>query len=104
MPSPVSMIRISISSGDGFEVAIVIRPLVGVNFTLFLTRFQKTCCDPARLQQVFWNLVKNSVKFTPTNGRITMATSNPSPDEIEIRIIDTGLGIEAEKVDKIFHA
>src|SRR5947199_4721418 len=26
--------------------------------------------DPARLQQIFWNLIKNSVKFTPENGRI----------------------------------
>src|SRR5437016_9533084 len=60
--------------------------------------------DPARLQQVFWNLVKNSVKFTPTNGRITIATSNTLPDEIEIRISDTGIGIEEEKVEKIFNA
>src|SRR5213596_273557 len=56
--------------------------------------------DPARLQQVFWNLVKNSVKFTPTNGRITIATSNIPPDEIEVRISDTGIGIEPEKVEK----
>jgi signal transduction histidine kinase len=60
--------------------------------------------DPARLQQVFWNLVKNSVKFTPANGRITMATSNILPDEIEVRITDTGIGIEPEKVGKIFNA
>src|SRR6184192_2733441 len=50
--------------------------------------------DPARLQQVFWNLVKNSVKFTPANGRITVATSNTLPEDIEIRISDTGIGIE----------
>ena len=60
--------------------------------------------DPARLQQVFWNLVKNSVKFTPANGRITMTTSNPLPDKIEVRITDTGIGIEEEKIGKIFNA
>src|SRR5207237_5172713 len=60
--------------------------------------------DPARLQQVFWNLVKNSVKFTPANGRITMTTSNTLPDNIEVRITDTGIGIEEEKIGKIFNA
>jgi signal transduction histidine kinase/CheY-like chemotaxis protein len=60
--------------------------------------------DPARLQQVFWNLIKNSVKFTPARGRITIATQNPTPDEIEIRISDTGIGIDPEKIGKIFHA
>jgi len=60
--------------------------------------------DPARLQQVFWNLVKNSVKFTPEGGRITMATANLSTNEIEIRISDTGIGIELDKIGKIFNA
>src|SRR6266704_1573872 len=60
--------------------------------------------DPARLQQVFWNLIKNSVKFTPPQGRITIETLNPTPEEIEIRISDTGIGIEQEKIDKIFNA
>src|SRR6184192_2482870 len=60
--------------------------------------------DPARLQQVFWNLIKNSVKFTPEKGRITIETLNPAPDKIEVRIIDTGIGIEPEKIDKIFNA
>src|SRR6266487_560427 len=60
--------------------------------------------DPARLQQVFWNLIKNSVKFTPEKGRITIETLNPAPDKIEARIIDTGIGIEQETIDKIFNA
>src|SRR5437870_1169632 len=60
--------------------------------------------DPARLQQVFWNLIKNSVKFTPEKGKITIETSNPTPDKIEVRVIDTGIGIEPEKIDKIFNA
>jgi signal transduction histidine kinase len=60
--------------------------------------------DPARLQQVFWNLIKNSVKFTPAQGRIIVETFNSSPDEIEIRTTDTGIGIEPEKIGKIFNA
>ena len=59
--------------------------------------------DPARLQQVFWNLIKNSVKFTPENGLIIVETVNPAPNKIEARIIDTGIGIEGEKIDKIFN-
>src|SRR5581483_804792 len=60
--------------------------------------------DPARLQQVFWNLIKNSVKFTPEGGRITVSTANIPPDEIEVRVTDTGIGIESDKIDKIFNA
>ena len=60
--------------------------------------------DPARLQQVFWNLIKNSVKFTPEKGQITIETVNPTPDKIEVRVVDTGIGIESEAIDKIFNA
>ncbi len=60
--------------------------------------------DPARLQQVFWNLIKNSVKFTPAQGRIVIETFNPSPEQIEIHTTDTGIGIEREKIAKVFNA
>ncbi len=60
--------------------------------------------DPARLQQVFWNLIKNSVKFTPDGGRIAVGTVNLEAGQIEIRTSDTGIGIEPEKVSKIFNA
>ena len=60
--------------------------------------------DPARLQQVFWNLIKNSVKFTPGKGRITIESLNPAPDKIEVRVTDTGIGIEPETIGRIFNA
>jgi CheY-like chemotaxis protein/nitrogen-specific signal transduction histidine kinase len=60
--------------------------------------------DPARLQQVFWNLIKNSVKFTPEKGRIVIETLNPSPDTVEIRTSDTGIGIEPDTMGRIFNA
>ncbi len=74
-----------------------------VNFEL---RAERTYVDgdPARLQQVFWNLIKNSVKFTPEKGRISIQTLNPTPDKIEVRVVDTGIGIEPETIGKIFNA
>src|SRR5436309_10040408 len=60
--------------------------------------------DSARRQQAFWNLIKNGVKFTPEKGRITIETLNPAPQKIMVRITDTGIGIESEKIDKIFNA
>ncbi len=63
-----------------------------------------TEADPARLQQVFWNVIKNSVKFTPEQGRIVIETFNPTPENIEIKITDTGIGIEEAKLGKIFNA
>lgn len=74
-----------------------------VNFELRAARTYVEA-DPARLQQVFWNLIKNSVKFTPEKGRISIETLNPVPDKIEVRVIDTGIGIESETIDKIFDA
>src|SRR2546429_5288117 len=52
--------------------------------------------DPARLQQIFWNLINNAVKFTPENGQIIITTSNDSRGQLRVEIADTGLGIEAE--------
>jgi signal transduction histidine kinase/CheY-like chemotaxis protein len=74
-----------------------------VNFQL---RAERTYVegDPARLQQVFWNLIKNSVKFTPEKGRISIETLNSAPGKIEVRVIDTGIGIESETIGRIFDA
>jgi HAMP domain-containing protein/signal transduction histidine kinase len=60
--------------------------------------------DSARLQQIFWNLINNAVKFTQRNGRIIISTSNDSRGQLRVEIADTGLGIEPEALPKIFDA
>ena len=60
--------------------------------------------DTARLQQVFWNLVKNAIKFTPPEGRIEIITRNLNPASIEIVLRDNGVGIEPGLLPRIFEA
>jgi PAS domain S-box-containing protein len=60
--------------------------------------------DSARLQQVFWNVVKNAIKFTPAGGQVQVSTTNDVPGKISIRIADEGIGIEPEFLPGIFNA
>lgn len=60
--------------------------------------------DSSRLQQVFWNVLKNASKFTPDRGAVTVRTFNPKPEALKIEISDTGVGIEPEHLEKVFDA
>src|SRR5439155_17538967 len=60
--------------------------------------------DVARLQQVFWNLLKNAVKFTPVSGTISVRCIALRPGALRIDVTDTGIGIEPEVLPKIFDA
>ncbi len=58
--------------------------------------------DSARLQQVFWNIIKNAIKFTPAGGRITVRTGNDGPGRVRIAIDDTGVGMSPETLGRVF--
>ena len=60
--------------------------------------------DAARLQQVFWNLLKNAVKFTPAGGRIRVVTRSSGEGRIEVSVIDPGIGIAPEDLPRLFNA
>ena len=88
-------LNITAGDSDGRQLEVVRR---------FEARHFHTWGDSARLQQVFWNLIKNAFKFTPPGGRIEISTSNPEPSRIEISLRDNGVGIEADLLPRIFEA
>ncbi len=57
--------------------------------------------DAVRLQQVFWNLVSNAVKFTPAEGRVTIALAE-SDGELRIVVADTGPGLDGSLLPHLF--
>jgi signal transduction histidine kinase len=57
--------------------------------------------DADRIQQIVWNLLANSVKFTPTGGRITVELFETTT-HAEIRVTDTGIGIHADFLPHVF--
>jgi PAS domain S-box-containing protein len=57
--------------------------------------------DAARLQQVFWNLLKNAAKFTPQGGRVSLQSYNYK-GAVRIDVTDSGMGIDKHLLPKIF--
>ena len=55
-----------------------------------------------RLQQVFWNLINNAVKFTPSGGQIAIRTYNGERGRFHFDITDNGIGIEPDRLDSLF--
>ena len=60
--------------------------------------------DAARLQQVFWNLLKNSVKFTPPGGRIDVRCRRDGAGHVIAEVHDSGEGIHPEALPRLFKA
>ena len=66
--------------------------------------------DGARVQQILWNPLKNAVKFTPAGGNVSVRTRNGSADGAEatdrlrVTVSDTGVGIAADVLPKVFDA
>jgi signal transduction histidine kinase/ActR/RegA family two-component response regulator len=64
--------------------------------------------DPIRFQQALWNLIKNAIKFTPAGGRVSVRTDDrqispaSSGGVLVVQVSDTGIGIEAGMIDRIF--
>lgn len=60
--------------------------------------------DAVRLRQIFWNIFKNAVKFTPDAGKITVETKALPDGNLLVAITDTGIGMEPNELERIFGA
>jgi PAS domain S-box-containing protein len=60
--------------------------------------------DPARLQQVLWNVLKNAAKFTREGGNIWVSTLRSADHRVQVEVRDDGAGIAAAVLPKVFDA
>ncbi|MBI5315355.1 MAG: GAF domain-containing protein [Nitrospirae bacterium] len=58
--------------------------------------------DHDKLEQIFWNLIGNAIKFTPPGGRITVEFQETPEGFVRISVADTGCGIDPGHIAKLF--
>lgn len=82
-------VRLS-ADAKGIKVETVLHPNVG-----------QVLGDPGRLQQVVWNLLSNSIKFTPNGGRVQVLLKRVG-NRAQLRFTDTGKGISPDFLPYVF--
>jgi CheY-like chemotaxis protein len=74
--------------------------------TLEVQRKDESICvevDPKHLKQILFNLIQNSIKFTPSGGKVTIVSAiGPDSESVTVDVCDTGIGISKGEIDRIF--
>jgi CheY-like chemotaxis protein/two-component sensor histidine kinase len=58
--------------------------------------------DRTRFTQILMNFGSNAIKYNRPEGQVTFTVSTPTPERVRISIADTGMGIPADKQEKLF--
>ena len=75
----------------------------GINLEVSISdKLPELFVDPGRIKQVLYNLVSNGIKFTPRGGTVRIAAYFED-DRVAIEVADTGVGIAAENLPRLFH-
>ncbi len=74
-----------------------------ITLTLYSEKeFIELYFDREKMIQVLTNILSNAFKFTPVDGKITVSVKETDSKHVEIKIRDTGIGIAAEEIPKLF--
>jgi CheY-like chemotaxis protein/nitrogen-specific signal transduction histidine kinase len=74
----------------------------GIKLTMVLDAQRRHVrVDTGRLQQVFWNILKNATKFTPSGGSIQIKTTNDQ-ESLVVEFTDSGIGMDGEMLARLF--
>ena len=96
----------SVSLGEVIrDVLALIKPLAEEKNLQLYSKMDGDYCvqvDAQRLRQVLINLVSNAVKYNRDKGEIRVVVAEPQQRKIKIYISDTGIGIKAEDLPKLF--
>ena len=66
------------------------------------TKVPTIAADRTRLVQILMNFGSNAIKYNRPGGKVTLSLSSPSKGYVRVTVADTGLGIPADKQDKLF--
>ncbi|HWB04651.1 MAG TPA: response regulator [Verrucomicrobiales bacterium] len=82
----------------------ILKQNIDLRLDLKATRL-KMRVDPARILQIFWNLINNAIKYSSSGGFISVTTADDDrTGMVRIEIADSGIGIHADRIHKIFDA
>ena len=88
------------------EVTETLRPVAADKLiTLTMESLDDTVtawADPDRISEILMNLLGNAIKFTPTNGEVTLSLQGSGNEWVKISVADTGPGIPSDEANRIF--
>jgi PAS domain S-box-containing protein len=88
-------------------IDVCVSDIAGKNLDLLLdlaANETNSIGDLVRLRQVFWNLIRNAIKFTPAGGAVRISTCNPQAGRFRVTIADSGVGFDSADAEKIFES
>lgn len=86
-------VRLMRKVADAAGVSLVLEPLPAL---------PRAMAEERRLRQILLNLLSNAVKFTPPGGAVRISAEALPDGAVELRVRDTGIGIEAGQLDRAF--